>query len=86
MTITPDPFGHQPWGSPAQPPWTSAMGPYPGPGPALLPPTSGGLQWRPVQTCSFENPPMVLMSGGQSTYGWQVGGMHPTGMLSCFTE
>ena len=29
---------------------------------------------------------MVLMSGGQSTYDWQVGGMYPTGMLSCFIE
>ena len=61
------------------------MGPYPGPGPgpALLPATSGGHQWRPVQTSPFENPhpPMVLMSGGESTYVWQVGGMHPTRML-----
>ena len=57
VTITPGPLGHQPWDSPAQPPWTSAMETYPGPGPALLPATSGGHQWRPVQTCSFENPP-----------------------------
>ena len=23
-------------------------------------------------------------SGGHHTYGWQAGGMHPTGMLSCY--
>ena len=22
----------------------------------------------------------------ESTYGWQVGGWHPTGMLSCFVD
>ena len=52
--------------------------------------TSGGYHWRPVQTCSFgltvQIPHMVLTSGGhQSMYGWQVGGMHPTGRLSCVT-
>ena len=30
---------------------------------------------------------MVLTSSGghQNTYGWQAGGTHPTGMLSCFS-
>ena len=51
--------------------------------------TSGGYHWRPVETCSLDltlqPPPQVLTSGGhKSTYGWQVGGMYPTGMLSCF--
>ena len=58
-----------------------------------LPPgivTSGGDYWRRVQTCSFENIPYplgVLSSGSNwnwnwNTYGFQAGGMHPTGMLS----
>ena len=29
-------------------------------------------------------PPPPLTSGGRSTKSWQVGGMHPTGMLSCY--
>ena len=31
-------------------------------------------------------PPLLLTpSGGhQNTHGWQVGGTHPTGMLSCY--
>ena len=54
--------------------------------------TSGGHHWRPVQTCSLDlivqappsPPPLLLTFGGhQSTYSWQVDGMHPTGMLSC---
>ena len=45
---------------------------------------SGGHQWRPVQTCSFEEPPqLILTSGAQSLSDWQVGGTHPTGMLPC---
>ena len=30
-------------------------------------------------------PPLVLTPSGshQNTYGWQAGGTHPTGMLSC---
>ena len=38
-------------------------------------------------TCSLEDPtpsPLVLTSGGRSSYGWQVGGTHPTGILSCY--
>ena len=50
--------------------------------------TSGGHHWRPVKTCSLEDlppPPFILTSSGgyQNTYGWQAGGTHPTGMLSC---
>ena len=48
------------------------------PNPLLV--KSGGHHWRPVQTCSLEDPP-VLTSGGHSTYGWQAAGMHSTGML-----
>ena len=30
--------------------------------------------------------PVLTSSGGhQNNYGWQAGGMHPIGMLSCFT-
>ena len=45
--------------------------------------TSDGHYWRPIQTFSFEHPPYprVLTSGGQSTYGWQAGGMLTT---ECF--
>ena len=42
-----------------------------------------GYVWRVGWDLGY--PPLVLTpSGGhQNTYGWQVGGMHPTGMLSC---
>ena len=45
--------------------------------------TSSGYHWGPVQTYSLD-PPSPLTSGGRSTKSWQVGGMHPTGMLSCY--
>ena len=51
---------------------------------------SGGDHWRPVQTCSCGDlppPPGVTSSSGNwtwSTYGFQAGGMHPTGMLSYY--
>ena len=49
--------------------------------------TSGCHHWRPVQTCSLEDlpPPVLTSSGGhRNTYGWQAGGLYPTGMQSCF--
>ena len=47
--------------------------------------TPGGHPLRPVQTCPLEDPLTVLTSGGHwSTNRWQVDGMHPTGMLSCY--
>ena len=45
--------------------------------------TSSGYHWGPVQTYSLD-PPSPLTSGGRSTKSWQVGGMHPTAMLSCY--
>ena len=31
--------------------------------------------------------PMLIPSGGhQNRYGWQAGGMDPTGMLSCLVK
>ena len=43
-----------------------------------LPVTSGGNNWRPVQTCSLEDP-LVLTSGGYwSLYGRQVASTYPT--------
>ena len=51
--------------------------------------TTGGKDWRPVQTCSLEDlpHPLVLTSDGYwSTYSWKVGGTHPTGMLSCYVS
>ena len=51
-----------------------------------------GDHWRPVQTCSFGDlpppPPSATSCNGNwkwSTYGFQAGGTHPTGMLSCFS-
>ena len=44
----------------------------------------GGQCWRPVQTCSLEDPPLVLTSGGyRGIYRWQEGSMHPTIIQSC---
>ena len=57
--------------------WISNVGTYPPPGTSDLLLTSGGHQWRLVQTCSLEDlPPTVLAT--------QAGGMHPTGMLGCY--
>ena len=49
--------------------------------------TSGGHQWKPDQTCSFQDP-LVPPSPDGADIWWllkyirsaQVGGMHPTGM------
>ena len=51
--------------------------------------TSGGDHWRPGQTCSFWDPPLPRATFGGvhwnwSMYGFQAGGTHSTGMLSCF--
>ena len=60
-----------------------------GPNPS---PTSD-VWWWSLKTCSNlfmwgpTPPPGVTSSGGNwnwSTYGFQAGGMHPTGMLSCY--
>ena len=70
-----DPSQAHPSPIPQTPLQTSHMGPNP----KLA--TSGGPHWRPVQTCSFEDqPPLVLKSGGQSNR-CQAGGMHPPGCL-----
>ena len=48
--------------------------------------TPGGHHWRPVQTCSLDDPtPPLLTPGGghQNTYGWKVSSIHPTGMPLC---
>ena len=40
---------------------------------------------RPVQTSLLKESPQVTSGGGHwSTIGFQVGGMHPPGMLSCW--
>ena len=83
VTITHDGLGHE---YPLL--WIPDMGPPPIPDigpthhPLLL--TSGGHHQRPVHTCSLEDLPLPILtsSGGhRNTYGWQVGGTHPTGML-----
>ena len=49
--------------------------------------TSGAQDWRPVQTCSLEDPLQCwhLVAGHWSTDGERAGGIHPTGMLSSRT-
>ena len=68
--------------APSPVPSTSDIDP-PGPGPLLM--TSGGHHWRPVQTCSLEDPPTGtdIKLRHQSMYSWQAGSTHPPGMLSC---
>ena len=42
-------------------------------------PPASGHHWKPVQTCSFEDlPPLVLTSSGghQNMYGWQTVSTH----------
>ena len=55
------------------------------PTPLLM--TSGGHHWRNVQICALDTlpprPPLTFSGGHRNTYGWQVAGTHPTGMLSC---
>ena len=75
FTVQPSQSRHGTWGTP-----------QPKTRPLLV--TSHGHHWRPVQTCPLDlivhrDPlPMVLTTGGDpSTYAWQAGGMHPTGML-----
>ena len=53
--------------------------------------TSGDQYWIPIQTCSLEDftvqGSLPLASADilwLAMYGRQVGGMHPTGMLSCY--
>ena len=51
-------------------------------------PPSGGQEWRPVQTCSLEDPPpWDLPSGGRFKFrhvqSVQANITHPTGMPSC---
>ena len=65
---TPHPPSPQPW-PPRHQTWDTLLK------------TSGGHHWRPIQTCSFEDPPLVLTSGGRSLHSWQVGGTHPTWIL-----
>ena len=65
--------------------WTSGLGTY------TLLVKSGDYYWRPVQACSFRNLPpsppqdqhLVVATETGSTYGFQVCGMHVTGMLAC---
>ena len=55
-------------------------------------PTATDIWWSILETCSLVHlrthlPTHLILrpSGGhQNTYGLQVGGTHPTGMLSCF--
>ena len=47
--------------------------------PHLLLVTSGGNQWRSVQTVHFRTPPVDISPV-------QAGSMHPTGMLSCLRQ
>ena len=44
--------------------------------------TSGGQDWRSVQTCSLEDPLVLTSVGYWSPYGRQAGATHPTRMPS----
>ena len=82
LSVQPPSLTYQTWdlsqAHPSPIPQTPLQTSHMGPSPKLV--TSGGHHWRPVQTCSFEDqPPLVLKSGGQSNR-CQAGGMHPTGM------
>ena len=46
--------------------------------------TSGGHHWRHVQTCSFEDPPVLTSGGHCSNFSRQVGDTHPIVLLSCY--
>ena len=63
-------------------------GGVPTPGHQMWGPPASDIWWWSLETCSnFWGPPLGVTSGGGywnwSTYGFQVGGTHPTGMLSC---
>ena len=46
--------------------------------------TSGAITGDLFKLVHLRTPPLVLTSGGhRSIFIWQVGGKHPTGMLSC---
>ena len=45
--------------------------------------TTGGDYWRPVWTCSLDNPP-VLTSHGWSMYGCKTGNTNPIGRFFSF--
>ena len=65
--------GHQTWESPALDPQTSDFGPLPAL-PSLLV-TSGCHHWRPVQTCSFEDPQelhLVAATEARTVFKWLV--------------
>ena len=52
--------------------------------PPLL--TSGCHHWKPVQTGSFKDIPLLVLTPSGSyrnTYVWEAGSMHPTEMFSC---
>ena len=72
-----------------EPHWPHCTGTIPPPSlyrhptsPGSLVVTSGGQDWRSVQTCSLEDipPQLLLTSGGCSR---EAGGMHPSRMFSC---
>ena len=53
--------------------------------PASLLVTSGAITGDLFKLVHLRTPPLVLTSGGhRRIFIWQVGGKHPTGVLSCF--
>ena len=69
-------------GTLSSPPHDIRPGDLPTSPPVLL--TSGGHHWGCVQTCLLPLPVLTSIGGHRNTYGWQAGGSHPTGMLSCY--
>ena len=65
-------------------PWTSDPQPHP------MVVTSGFQDYTTAQTSSLEDtpgpsPPILTSDGCLSTYSWQAGGTHSTGILSCLS-
>ena len=75
-------FGVQMWPLPIGPYCTAPRHRVPEHGSLL---TSSGHHWRPVQTCSLQDPPqgwhLGLLKHVRSA---EAGGTHPIGMFSCY--
>ena len=56
----------------------------PGYGRGTLQVAPGGHHWRPVQTCSLQDPPPLFPTSGEARPSVQTGGTHPTGILSFY--
>ena len=56
----------------------------PGHGRGTLQVAPGGHHWRPVQTCSLQDPSPFFPTSCEARPSVQTGGTHPTGILSFY--